>query len=881
MPEIIGNRIHIPRSTGHEYSEIRTITIDVSKGITALYGKIENSDAWEIKTYLFDTERWTMEEALKWVHEHDRKGEEDLSQSESTVGDEINARDDHQENEVEFCVTQELTSLDTKEYRIFDVIVMRLGFGKNSHEIDGEVHQEYHGEPFAESIIPLLEGSPVQSVKATLQKNSKKDNPPRVQELINWLEKHKHPPAVVNQILQTGLTGNAIGFLKNIYRQGDEIRGHLHLATDSNEGQHVQGLLKLAMQEGIRVGLSINYRAIPQRIIHQGRKALEYIKATKLLSTEIVPRPGAYGRIVSVVQGEEIMPDIDVNTKGKEQEILDGQPPVAPQMPSETTPQEIQGVQVQQVQELVGEPLKTTQAVMPVIEIDEQRPNEDYQVVQSQLSTHDQSIEDMRRQMNIQNDVLRTMQAAQEATQLRASLTQSVTQAEIPQVVKDKLIVGIQDGTVATQAQIDGLIQMATIALESVQTTQQQSVPIMPGLARVSSQVIRDPAAINNVRSKLLWDIPLSQTEQELQTQYGIVPFRGIKHEYMHLTGDEQLAWSYSPEYFSQAIGVTQATITTGSYPAFLQNTLTQTMAILWDTMNKDYLKAVKIGDNFSDTRDEDVLVVSQQPEVPEVAENAAYQDLGGVNVDTVVSSARKYGGLIPITEDTILNDRTGFVKDRTTMAVIALNTTFAHAVWNLAIGFGTAFNNEDLGDATESGSPNGVLYSTARKNFVNGTAADANDVKDVVDLMFTQEDYALAGEDPQPLMLSPGVALCDVTKRGFVKGRLKGEFEPNREDNFPNTLSLDIADENIIGLHPLYLAGHPEALVLLPDPRLFPGIVIRYFNGQRRPSLVWEGNNSPRIGFVFSNDRMTLKLKMRVRIDRNYKKAFFCVYTP
>ena len=66
MPETTESYHRIPVSSGHDSHEIRTITVSSEQGIKALYC----TDCKEIVTYLFDVDKWTMEEAKEWVNEH-------------------------------------------------------------------------------------------------------------------------------------------------------------------------------------------------------------------------------------------------------------------------------------------------------------------------------------------------------------------------------------------------------------------------------------------------------------------------------------------------------------------------------------------------------------------------------------------------------------------------------------------------------------------------------------------------------------------------------------------------------------------------------------------------------------------------------------------
>ena len=67
-PETTENYHRIPVSEGHGDHEIRTITVSAKDGIMALYC----IPCKEIVTYMFETSRWTIEEAKRWVEEHEK-----------------------------------------------------------------------------------------------------------------------------------------------------------------------------------------------------------------------------------------------------------------------------------------------------------------------------------------------------------------------------------------------------------------------------------------------------------------------------------------------------------------------------------------------------------------------------------------------------------------------------------------------------------------------------------------------------------------------------------------------------------------------------------------------------------------------------------------
>src|SRR3989304_2708388 len=71
MPETTENYHRVPNTkhTESECENIRTMTVSGEKGIKALYC----IDHKKIKTYLFDVEKWSMDEAKRWVVNHSKE----------------------------------------------------------------------------------------------------------------------------------------------------------------------------------------------------------------------------------------------------------------------------------------------------------------------------------------------------------------------------------------------------------------------------------------------------------------------------------------------------------------------------------------------------------------------------------------------------------------------------------------------------------------------------------------------------------------------------------------------------------------------------------------------------------------------------------------
>ena len=71
-PDITENyiRIRVRDPNDFEKDSFRTIWISKDKGIKAVIGKLKGEDKTTIQSYLFDKNKWTVEEAQNWVEGH-------------------------------------------------------------------------------------------------------------------------------------------------------------------------------------------------------------------------------------------------------------------------------------------------------------------------------------------------------------------------------------------------------------------------------------------------------------------------------------------------------------------------------------------------------------------------------------------------------------------------------------------------------------------------------------------------------------------------------------------------------------------------------------------------------------------------------------------
>lgn len=815
-------------------------------GVQVSYGVWKTTGAKVAQVYLFDTAKgWTPEKADAWMSARHIARPVQVATTQSV-----------EDTLMDMPVT--LSDADT-DFRKFKVHVIREGWGKNRRlGRDGRYYQDYFSKAFLQAMLPLLEESAVQAVRI-----EKTDAPtgtltPLAQETIAALRAHGHPDTIINQIHQYGFSGNTIGFLRNVNftenavvdeagtpRAVDEA---VFEFEDCQAAADTRRLVKSAWSKGLKkaLGLSVNYRANASFSEVDGRPAFIFQTPTHHVSTELVPNPAAGGGLVAVLQS--MQDNLDVK------DDIQGGASATPEQPKQ------QAVPVTDV--------PSAQAETKVVTIVDEQLKKDFAATQATLAETKAAQDALKAE-------LAAMKAAQAEREAKNALEVMVTQSDLDAESKQVLLQEVSNGGLPTEAAVKIALGVAKKAREvAVAATQAQQYREFPGMARV--EVGKSPADVFSIRSKMMWDLPLTQSEQDMQKKYGIDRFIGIKDEYVALTGDDALKFQFEHDHFKQMSGAfAQSTsMTTNTYPEFLRNVISLRVERHWQEVDKSHLKVVKIGEPFSDTRPEDEYLLGKMGDISEVSEDGSYTEATAPYQQKVTSSAVKHGNILSFSEETILNDQVDLIKQTSDIFVEAMNTTLAKQVWKMLTNYGTAFNNKDVGTSASGG----VLYDSTLNNVVSGNVSDIDKVRDLVDLMMTQTDIAPDGETGEPLILMPYLAVCNVKNTGTAMKILNGEYELT-STNVADALSLGFTPDRVVGIHPNYLYTKDTALFLLPDPRFFAGMELRYFRGKTSPDLIYEGNQQPAYGYAFSSDRMLLKLKMRWRLTLKRKKAFFALY--
>jgi rhodanese-related sulfurtransferase len=636
-------------------------------GIIKSIGQWKKTGAEIVQKLLFERAKgWTEETVKAWFGEHP-----EYHYPEPIVGGIFFAMADEDMNNIvsDAFVAESLPIGNFSEAEKVNAIAIRGGWGKNKRRgPDGNIYQDFFPDGFLQSLVPLLDGAGVQAVKVRPPGEvSDGEIPDAIKGLVAELQQYGHPPDTVNMLLSQGLSGNTIGIFKSArveYPDGTAVMGEVMtepyvmtevVLADNEHAMQARSLFETAWKHGLRksLGLSINYKANVLFTEHDGRPACMFLQCTKFVSCEFVVNPGAGGLVLgsTSTQGEH-------NMKDKKQDVL--QAGQETQSEAEVKPPE--GTQEIQTSQQEASPNNTEAATgkaaivatqeMPSVITEELVMEQVKKVMQPIISELKSSLVGSFRQ-EAAEVVSSAFKQATDAQKLKNSLVASVTQAEnISPEAKDAIRGKIEAGDVNDADGVKFLLELAA---------QQQQTPVFPGMNGGKAQVGAERKDFNKIRSKLMWDIPLTQEEQDMQKKYGITRFLGIQQEYREYTGDINLKLKYDPNYFAQQVhpemlqhrgleladgSFSQAVVTT-TYADLLTHVLDQSLKNHYEVLRKDHLKLAYEGEPYFDNRDHEEFLVGSFPEIATVAENADYQEIKYGHVEKLTSSSEKRG--VPI----------------------------------------------------------------------------------------------------------------------------------------------------------------------------------------------------------------------------------------
>lgn len=224
---------------------------------------------------------------------------------------------------------------------------------------------------------------------------------------------------------------------------------------------------------------------------------------------------------------------------------------------------------------------------------------------------------------------------------------------------------------------------------------------------------------------------------------------------------------------------------------------------------------------------------------LPTVAENAAYAALTTPSDEEGTFALQKYGGLETVTMEAFANDDIGAIARVPRNMGRAAAVTLYNAVWITTI----EGNANTTYDAT-------ALFDAAHNNTAAGTALDEATVDARRQAMVLQqrqgETSGFIGIDPRFLVVPTAQKLTadKLTKSVEAVGASNNEF---------NTASVYEVIE-------VPLFADANDYYLMASPSSVPMIEMGWFQGRQDPEILVQ--DGPTIGSVFTNDRVTYKIR-------------------
>lgn len=262
---------------------------------------------------------------------------------------------------------------------------------------------------------------------------------------------------------------------------------------------------------------------------------------------------------------------------------------------------------------------------------------------------------------------------------------------------------------------------------------------------------------------------------------------------------------------------------TSSDFPVILENTMHKMVLMGFMATVSKYDQFCKIGD-VTDFRDWNRIVPGLIGDLDGVNEAGEYLNKNIPDGEKNAISATRKGNIIRITQETIINDDTGYIMDMATGLGAAGpravdRAVFALLLANPTLNDGIALFHADHGNLAGSGAAPTVITLAA--------AADA---------MAAQ---TAPGEDEEPLDIVPWSSVSGTAVSRDIRLINEAVYDPDTANKLQRPNKVRGYLEVVIGS--ARVAG--TVWYEFVDPNIAPVIEVVFLNGQREPRVVQEEN--------------------------------------
>jgi hypothetical protein len=404
----------------------------------------------------------------------------------------------------------------------------------------------------------------------------------------------------------------------------------------------------------------------------------------------------------------------------------------------------------------------------------------------------------------------------------------------------------------------------------------------------------------NFLRAKLLFGARMTEGEQSIVNASGLRGFQSVKDMYNTLVpGDSNFtgmayggpgggnarqyyAWKNNLVGMQSMQGITgdTAVVRRGDFTGILLDVVQQVAMTRWDMQQLDAFDLCHVGPGFEDFEASNLIITGAAPDMSRWNNVSGFPNIETGARKKVTTEADVLGGILRWSWDVILNDRNGsalnLIQTDVDNAIDATYRTIVREIVNAFMGWTSTGINTATPDS------DGVVYAAPaptglgaiRKNYVDADGRSYSSLVSLLNLMQSQEDIAKPGEDPQPLIMLPGIVLCVTNFARTARQYFTMEYKPGTTE--ANELGVSQTPK-VIGVHRNFLHNRDDFVAIAPNPTMQGVVELQYFRNRKKPSIVWQTN--PEVGRTFENGEIACRLDMPVRVTMARPKGTFSAF--
>ncbi len=322
-----------------------------------------------------------------------------------------------------------------------------------------------------------------------------------------------------------------------------------------------------------------------------------------------------------------------------------------------------------------------------------------------------------------------------------------------------------------------------------------------------------------------------------------IDPFPGIRAAYTAYTGDTDVTGFVNPKNIVSELRAAQD-ITTGTWTYALGNTLYRRLINMYNQTNFHEDMLISERKPVRDFRIQEAVKTGYIDNLPEVAETAGYGTLTEFTDEKAQYKIKKFGGIMPVSQETIINDDLGMVRRMVDAMGRAGKRTYAEFVWDFFISNGTVTDGTAWFTA-----PHGNLGATALSFATAITAYQA--LANMTELDSGKKIGLLDDPNNKPVLVYP----IDLGPTGH---QIVNQETYYTTDDM-TTKILNYLHGRIDGIQVSLLTDANDWGLLL-NPNYVSMVEMGFLNGNQEPQILIADN--PTSGSLFQRDVIEYKIK-------------------